>query len=84
MGKIIIYTTAFCPYCIQAKSLLKRRGISYEEILFDREDDTQWSALYEKSKMRTVPQIFSGERLIGGYAELAELDRKDSLESLKD
>ena len=83
--KIVIYTPSdfVCPYCKQAKDLLKRRGIEYQEIQLSSEDDQAWDDLYVKSKMKTVPQIFAEDKLIGGYSELAELDGRDSLECLK-
>jgi glutaredoxin 3 len=84
MGEEVrVYTMEYCPYCERAKALLKQRGIAYQETLVPMEDDAQWDALYERSGMRTMPQIFAGDRLIGGYTELAELDRKDGLKSLR-
>ena len=73
----------YCPYCIQAKRLLERRGVAFEEVLVPDEDEAQWDALYKRSGMRTMPQIFHGDRLIGGHFELSALDAKDQLASLK-
>lgn len=83
MGKVKVYTMKYCPYCIRAKELLKQRGILFTEIEVNEDDDEQWEALYQVSKLRTMPQIFNGEQLIGGYSELALLDQKDKLTSLK-
>ncbi len=83
LSKVTVYTTRFCPYCVRAKSLLKERGVDFKEIQFDMEDEKSWDELIARSGMQTVPQIFHGERLIGGYTELAELDRKDKLASLR-
>lgn len=83
MPKIVVYTMEFCPYCTRAKELLRRREIPFEEIPVAEDDDAQWDSLYRRSKMRTLPQIFAGDRLIGGYVELAALDDQDQLESLK-
>lgn len=80
---VTVYTMESCPYCVRAKDLLKRRGIAFKEILVPYDDDAQWEALYEKSGMRTMPQIFAGERLIGGYSDLAALDVQDQLASLR-
>lgn len=80
---IKVYTMDYCPYCERAKALLKRKGLKFEEIHVDEEDDATWDALYKKSGMRTMPQIFNGEELVGGYTELAALDMKDGLASLK-
>ncbi len=72
-----------CPYCVSAKKLLKERELPFQEVLLDESDDAAWDELYKKSKMKTVPQIFAGDRLIGGYRELSELDKKDQLASLR-
>ena len=81
--KTTIYTMDHCPYCLRAKDLLKRRGVAYEEIHLAEDDDAAWEALQKKSKMMTAPQIFVDDKLIGGYTDLAELDQKDQLASLK-
>ena len=83
MAKVTVYTTDYCPYCVRAKGLLQQRGIAYEEIHLSEEDDKAWDDLYERSKMQTVPQIFVDGKIIGGYTELAALDQKDQLASLK-
>jgi glutaredoxin 3 len=71
-----------CPYCLRAKQLLSQRGIPFQEHLVEEEDDAQWDALYQRSGMRTMPQIFFGDELIGGFTELAALDQKNQLKSL--
>ena len=81
---VTIYTMDHCPYCVQAKKLLQARNISFEEHLVTRENTSEWDRLYKLSGMRTMPQIFAGERLIGGYTELAALDKLDTLSSLKE
>lgn len=76
-----LYTTKNCGFCAVAKRLLEARGIGYLEI--DVTGDPQARAmLVEKSGRRTVPQVFIGERSIGGYTELAALDRAGALEEL--
>jgi glutaredoxin 3 len=80
--KVKVYTMENCPYCLRAKQLLKQRNIPFEETLVPEDDDAQWEALYKLSGMRTMPQIFAGTQLIGGYTDLAELDKKDGLKSL--
>jgi glutaredoxin 3 len=72
-----------CPYCLRAKELLKRRGIPFKEVLVPIDDDAQWDALEKKSGLKTMPQIFAGDRLVGGYTELAAQDGKDQLASFK-
>ena len=81
--KIVVYTMNFCPYCDRAKALLKQKGLPFEEIRLAEEDDAAWDELEKRSGMKTMPQIFAGEDLIGGFSDLAALDAKDGLQSLK-
>ena len=83
MAKVTVYTMDYCPYCERAKAMLKQRGIAYEEVRVAEDDDAQWDALYKRSKLKTMPQIFADDRLVGGFTELNELDQKDALASLK-
>ena len=81
MKKITIYTTTICPYCARAKALLKRKGLTYEEI--NAEDEKVRAEMIKKSGgMRTVPQIFVGNQHIGGSDELYALDQKGKLDEL--
>ena len=82
-SKVRVYTMNYCPYCERAKSLLKRRGVEFEEVRVAEDDDAKWDELFKLSGMKTMPQIFHGERLIGGYTDLAEVDAQDQLASLK-
>jgi len=81
-NKVKVYTMENCPFCTQAKRLLTQRGISFQEVLVPLSDDAQWDELYRRTGMRTMPQIFHGDDLIGGYQDLAALDKKDQLKSL--
>lgn len=83
MTKVTVYTMDFCPYCERAKSLLKQRGVVYEEVRVPMEDDAQWEALEKKTGMKTMPQILHGDRIIGGFNDLKSIDEKDMLASLK-
>jgi glutaredoxin 3 len=83
MAKVVVYTMDYCPYCERAKSLLQRKGISFEEIRLSEEDEASWDALEKRSGMKTMPQIFADDRLIGGYTDLAALDARDGLQSLR-
>lgn len=81
MQKVTIYTTPYCPYCHAAKALLKKKGVSFEEI------DVQDRALRQQMMLRasgrhTVPQIFIGETHVGGSDDIHELDRRGQLDPL--
>lgn len=80
---IKVYTMDRCAYCEAAKQLLKKRGINFSEQKLNPGDEAQWDSLYDRSGMKTVPQIFVGDRLVGGFQELVVLDKKDELSSLK-
>ena len=80
--EITIYATAWCGYCNRAKALLRSKGIDdWTEI--DVEDlPGSWNELAERTGGRTVPQIYIGNRRIGGYDDLAALNRAGDLDSL--
>jgi len=81
MQKVEIYTTPWCPYCHAAKSLLEEKGVTFEEV--DALDPEVRSAMVERAHgRRTVPQIFVGETHVGGYDDLAALDRRGQLDPL--
>ena len=81
MPNVIIYITERCGYCTLAKRLLDKKGVPYETLDVTRDRDRRlW--LVEASGQRTVPQIFIDDRSIGGYAELAQLDRAGELDLL--
>ena len=76
-----IYTTTYCGYCYAAKSLLKKKGVAFEEIDCTRDPEVRrW--LVERTGRRTVPQIFIHEQSIGGYDELRALEREGRLDSM--
>jgi len=79
MSKVQIYTTATCAFCVAAKMLLKQKGLDYEEIRVDT-DPQRWEEMMARTKRRSVPQIIIGERVIGGYEELAAAARSGELE----
>jgi glutaredoxin 3 len=80
MAQIRMYTTQWCGYCVRAKSLLKSRGLEFEEI--DLGADPDRAALQELTGGWTVPQILIDDRPIGGYEELWRLDREGRLAEL--
>ena len=79
--QIIGYSTGFCPYCIRAKRLLTHKGVRFFEIRVDC-DPEQWVAMERRSGRNTVPQIFIGEGHIGGYYDMAALDRQGRLDGM--
>jgi glutaredoxin 3 len=82
MPKIKIYTTPICPYCVRAKALLKRKGASFEEIDVFMNMDTREEMEAKSGGCYTVPQIFIGERHVGGCDDLYALDRAGELDPL--
>jgi glutaredoxin 3 len=78
MVPVTVYTTKVCPYCVRAKALLARRGIAYTEV--DVTNDPEKRAwLVETTGRRTVPQIFIGERPVGGSDDIHALDAEGRL-----
>lgn len=81
MKKVEIYTTQWCPYCQAAKALLDDKGVAYDEV--DAEDPEVRFAMVERAHgRRTVPQIFIGDTHVGGYDDMAALDRRGKLDPL--
>jgi len=79
MQSVKIYTTAVCPYCVQAKRILQARGVlQLEEIRVDT-DSAQRMKMMEITGRRTVPQIFIGQTHVGGCDDLMALDAKGGL-----
>ena len=81
MASVKVYTKRNCPYCVRAKALLDRKGVAYEEIDAEH-DDALRSWLVEKTGQRTVPQIFVGERSLGGFSDIDALDREGKLDAI--
>lgn len=81
MPEILIYTTTICPYCIMAKRLLDKKGAKYTEINVDR-DFGQREIMMQRTKRRTVPQIYIGDYHVGGFDDLHHLDQQHKLDDL--
>src|ERR1043166_1207405 len=81
MAKIVMYTTQYCPYCVQAKALLRHKGVPFEEVDVGADADLR-EKMVEASGRRTVPQIFVNDQPIGGYEELRALDEQGELDRL--
>jgi glutaredoxin 3 len=80
--KVLMYSTAVCPYCIRAEQLLKRKGVEdIEKIRVDLQPELR-IAMMEKTGRRTVPQIYINDVYVGGYDELASLDHAGKLDEL--
>ncbi|PLY00991.1 MAG: glutaredoxin 3 [Desulfuromonas sp.] len=82
MKQVIVYTTTVCPYCIKAKQLLKNKGVDFEEINLDGNPDERMKLVEKANGMRTVPQIFIGERHVGGCDDLYALEFNGELDAL--
>lgn len=81
MQAVTLYTTGHCPYCVNAKVLLTRKGVAFKEI--DVGSSPQRLAeMLQRSNRRSVPQIFIGERHVGGFDDLAALERGGELDAL--
>ena len=81
MPKVQVYTTQWCPYCHAVKSIFDGKGVAYEEV--DAQDpETRMAMVQRAHGRRTVPQVFVGGRHLGGYSELAALDRDGKLDPI--
>ncbi|HWK71774.1 glutaredoxin 3 [Pollutimonas sp. M17] len=79
MATVTMYCTAVCPYCVRAEMLLKQRGVAHIEKIRIDLDPAQRAVMMERTGRRTVPQIYIGDTHVGGYDDLAALDRADGL-----
>ncbi len=80
--RVVMYRTATCPYCQRAEALLRQRGVTtIEELRIDQEPGLR-DEMIARSGRRTVPQIFIGERHVGGCDDLHDLDRAGELAAL--
>ena len=81
-SKVTIYTLSHCPYCVSAKSLLKENDVPFTEILVHDEDVEMRDRLVQKSGLRTFPQIFTDDVLLGGFKELNVIYHQRGLKHL--
>ena len=79
--KVLMYATAACPFCQSAKRLLAAKGVTIDEIRVDLHPERR-DEMMKKSGRRTVPQIWIGERHVGGCDDLHALDRNGELDPL--
>ena len=77
-----MYATGFCPFCLMAERLLRAKGVAnIEKVRVDLEPARR-DEMVQRTGRRTVPQIYVGDRHVGGYDDLAALDRAGGLDSL--
>jgi glutaredoxin 3 len=77
-----MYSTGWCPYCVRAKALLERKGVAFHEIRVDEDPAERDTMLARSRGQRTVPQIFVGDRHVGGFDDLYALDKAGELDKL--
>lgn len=82
MAKIEVYTTTYCPYCVRAKDLLKRKGVEFTEISVEGDDALRIKMVEKAGGQRSVPQIFINDQHIGGSDDLYALEHAGKLDEL--
>ena len=81
-ARVLMYSTAVCPYCTRAEQLLKARGVETIEKIRIDQDDALRAEMMEKTGRRTVPQIYVGDTHVGGFDDLSALDKAGGLTPL--
>ena len=81
MSRISVYSTRVCPYCVMAKRMLDAKGAAYDDLRIDEDAAARAEMQKRAPAARTVPQIFIGETHVGGFDELAALERAGKLDS---
>ncbi|MEK7989647.1 MAG: glutaredoxin 3 [Thiotrichaceae bacterium] len=79
MPTVVMYSTQICPYCMRAEHLLKNRGVEHIEKIMVDLDSEKMHEMMQRTGRRTVPQVFIGDKHIGGFDDLSELDMEDEL-----
>ncbi|HVY58263.1 MAG TPA: glutaredoxin 3 [Xanthobacteraceae bacterium] len=82
MPPVEVYTTPYCPYCVAAKDLLRRKGVPFSEINVAVDHERRAEMVERANGRMTVPQIFIGTTHVGGYDDLYALDRAGRLDPL--
>ena len=80
-SSVFMYTTRYCPFCIRARELLSTKGVAYEEIAVDGDQDKR-REMIARSGRSTVPQIWIGDRHVGGFDDLWVLEQQGRLDEL--
>lgn len=81
MAEVTIYSSDYCPFCHRAKALLSGKGVNFKEIKVDGKPKVR-EEMTRKAKQRTVPQIWVGQRHVGGCDDLYALERAGKLDNL--
>jgi len=81
MPIVRMYSTQTCPYCMRAEGLLNKKGVQVQKIFVDK-NPKEMNKMIEVTGLRSVPQIFIGDRHVGGYDAMVELDTQGELDSL--
>lgn len=81
MAKVTVYSTRVCPYCRMAEKLLDKKGVTYDKIMVDEMPERR-EEMERLSGRKTVPQIFINDTPVGGFTDLAELERTGKLDAL--
>ena len=82
MSRVLMYCTAICPYCVRAENLLRAKGVQQiEKVRVDMQPELRMKMMQQTGR-RTVPQIYIGDRHVGGYDDLAALEHRGELAAL--
>ena len=81
MANIVMYTTAHCPYCVRARSLLDKKGVSYTDHRIDERPELRPEMIQLAGGQTSVPQIFIDDFHVGGFDDMAELDVDGELDT---
>ena len=82
MPNVTLYTKPFCPYCVRAMTLLEKKGVDYQEIVASNDPQLKAEMTAKSGGRATFPQIFIGDRHIGGCDDMMELERAGELDAL--
>lgn len=81
-AKIDVYTTTYCPFCVQAKNLLNRKALAFNEIDVTNDDEMRMKLVEMSGGRKTVPQIFINGQCVGGFTDLQALDVSGELDEM--
>jgi glutaredoxin 3 len=82
MSSIVVYSKAYCPFCVRAKALLDSKGVNYKEFDIGLQPELRDEMIAKANGGYTVPQIFIGEQHIGGCDDLMALERQSKLDDM--